>query len=134
VKRFGTQHQAGSDALLTLSAFFKVKKLYMKNGWDHKYMSVLDGIPQSTDDIWRKAMVAEYPYMLFNGYGVHNMQMMDHAYYPQSDPMYNIAGANPYKMHFYPTGNFGPNAYQEPNQKQRKNEGAGGKSKNPTKN
>lgn len=132
VKRFGTQHQAGSDALLTLSAFFKVKKLYMKNGWDHKYMSVLDGIPTSTDDIWRKAMVAEYPYMLFNGYGVHNMQMMDHAYYPQTDPMYNVAGANPYKMHFYP--NFAPNAYQEPNQKQRKNEGAGGKSKNPPKN
>jgi len=103
IKRYGAQHQAGSDALLTLSTFFKLMKSYMKNTSEQKYMNVLDGIPTHnvhSDEVWRKAM--EYPYMMFNNYGMQNMQMMEPSYFTQADTLYNNMANNPYKMHYYP--------------------------------
>jgi len=105
IRRYGAMHQAGSDALLTLSTFFKLMKSYMKNMSEQKYMNVLDGIPLHnvhSDEVWRKAM--EYPYMMFNNYGMQNMQMMEPSYFAhaQADTMYNNMANNPYKMHYYP--------------------------------
>jgi len=116
IKRFGAMHQAGSDALLTLSTFFKVMKSYLKSVSEQKYMNVLDGIPLHnvhSDEVWRKAM--EYPYMMFNNYGMQNMQMMEPSYFAQADTLYSNMANNPYKMHYYP--NYPPPSYSEPNQK-----------------
>ena len=136
VKRFGTMHQAGSDALLTLSTFFKFRKLYATNGSETKSMNILEGIPQnSTDDLWRKTLVPEYPYMMFNGYGMHNMPIMDTSYFGQTDIMYNgVTGNNAYKMpfNFYPS--YGGVGFQEVNAKPKKYDLQGGKSKNQSKN
>lgn len=125
-------HQAGSDALLTNAVFFKVKKAYMKNISDQKYINILDGIPPHSDDVWRKAMVSEYPYMMFGSYGMHNMQMMDNSYYPQNEAMYSNVANNPYKMHYYQ--NYGTNVYQDQSQKPKNYDNQGGKSKKQSKN
>jgi len=127
-------HQAGSDALLTLSTFFKFIKVYMKNSADKKYMNVLDGIPMHGDDMWKKTMVPEYPYMMFNhGYTMHNMPMMDTSYFSQAEMMYSGTVNNSlYKMHYYP--GFGGTSFQDPNQKPKKYEAPIGKTKNQSKN
>jgi len=128
LKRFGTMHQAGSDALLTLSTFFKIKKTYIKTDTENKYINVLDGISQHGDDLWRKSLVSDYNYMMYNGYSMHNMQMMDSQYYGQTEAMYNSVANNPYKMPFY--SNYTTNPYQEPAGKAKKYETSTGKAKN----
>lgn len=128
-------HQAGSDALLTLSTFYKFIKIYMKNSAEKKYMNVLEGIPLHTaDDVWKKTIVPEYPYLMFNpGFGMHNMSMMDSTYFNQADIMYNGGVNNSiYKMHYYQ--GFGGNSFQDPNQNKKKFDSAGGKMKNQIKN
>jgi len=121
-------HQAGSDALLTLSTFFKIKKGYIKTDTENKYINVLDGISQHGDDLWRKSMVSDYNYMMYNGYGMHNMQIMDSQYYGQTEAMYNTVASNPYKMQFF--SGYNTNPYQEPNPKAKKYETSTGKAKN----
>jgi len=45
VKRIGPQHQAGSDCLLTLHIFFKMKRLFFEDHIDpEKYGGVLYGL------------------------------------------------------------------------------------------
>lgn len=44
VKRSGMQHQAGSDALLTLECFFKIKSTYFKNGIPRKASNRIFGL------------------------------------------------------------------------------------------
>jgi len=45
VDRIGPQHQAGSDSLLTLHAFFKMKELFFEGHIDDdKYRGVLYGL------------------------------------------------------------------------------------------
>jgi len=45
VERIGPQHQAGSDSLLTLHTFFKMKKLFFEDYVDdEKYGGVLYGL------------------------------------------------------------------------------------------
>lgn len=45
VKRVGPQHQAGSDSLLTMAVFFKMKRLYFEDNIDdEKYCGVLYGL------------------------------------------------------------------------------------------
>jgi len=134
VKRIGTMHQAGSDALLTLSTFFKFIKIYMKNSAEKKYMNVLEGIPLHTDDLWKKA-IPDYSFMMFNhGYGMHNMPtMVENPYYNQPEVMFNGAvNNNLYKMHYY--AGYAANSFQELNQKPKKFEPQGGKPKNQSKN
>jgi len=47
VNRTGPQHQAGSDALLTAAAFFKMRKDYFESDIDdEKYMGVICGLGQ----------------------------------------------------------------------------------------
>jgi len=127
-------HQAGSDALLTLSTFFKFIKIYMKNSAEKKYMNVLEGIPLHTDDLWKKA-IPDYSFMMFNhGYGMHNMPtMVENPYYNQPEVMFNGAvNNNLYKMHYY--AGYAANSFQELNQKPKKFEPQGGKPKNQSKN
>lgn len=42
VKRIGTKHQAGSDALLTAMAFFKIKQQFFADSW-YKYSPYVEG-------------------------------------------------------------------------------------------
>jgi len=44
VKRSGIQHQAGSDALLTLECFFKIRSTYFKNGIPRKASNRIFGL------------------------------------------------------------------------------------------
>lgn len=44
VERVGTGHQAGSDSLLTLKCFNKLKQLYFKDVPVKKYAGVLFGL------------------------------------------------------------------------------------------
>lgn len=44
VKRSGMQHQAGSDALLTLACFFKIRSTYFKNGIPRKACNRIFGL------------------------------------------------------------------------------------------
>ena len=44
VKRSGMQHQAGSDALLTLACFFKIRQTYFKNGVPRKATNRIFGL------------------------------------------------------------------------------------------
>jgi CCR4-NOT transcription complex subunit 7/8 len=45
VKRIGPQHQAGSDSLLTLHTFFKMKQLFFEDQVDDdKYCGVMFGL------------------------------------------------------------------------------------------
>ena len=48
VERVGLQHQAGSDSLLTLAVFFKLKELFFEDHIDHdKFAGVLFGLGHS---------------------------------------------------------------------------------------
>lgn len=48
IDRIGPQHQAGSDSLLTASAFFKMKQVFFENNIDDdKFMGVLFGLGQN---------------------------------------------------------------------------------------
>ena len=44
IKRSGMQHQAGSDALLTLECYFKIKNTYFKNGIPRKVSNRIFGL------------------------------------------------------------------------------------------
>lgn len=45
MRRVGPQHQAGSDSLLTMAVFFKMKRLYFEDKIDNdKYCGVLFGL------------------------------------------------------------------------------------------
>jgi len=44
VSRIGTEHQAGSDSLLTAAAFFKLRKQYFRGELDDKFLGVLFGL------------------------------------------------------------------------------------------
>lgn len=47
VQRIGPQHQAGSDSLLTLNAFFKMRQKYFEDEIDDKYLGNLYGLGSS---------------------------------------------------------------------------------------
>lgn len=45
MSRIGTEHQAGSDSLLTAAAFFKLRKQYFRGELDDKkFLGVLYGL------------------------------------------------------------------------------------------
>lgn len=90
VKRIGPQHQAGSDALLTLSAFMKLKSTYLKNNIDSRYKNILYGInsPEMKSDYPAgNFMSFDYSPMMFGDYlNSMNMNMMNS--FPLPTPMY----------------------------------------------
>ena len=49
IRRIGNQHQAGSDSLLTLSSFFRLKESLLKNTNNAKYENILFGIEGESD-------------------------------------------------------------------------------------
>lgn len=59
VPRVGPQHQAGSDALLTMHTFFKLKKQYFEDEIDdEKYLGVLYGLGPSYNPSFQGASAA----------------------------------------------------------------------------
>lgn len=126
VRRIGPQHQAGSDALLTLSTYFKLRSTYFKGVPEQKHSNVLYGIgPHGTeglnDYVWQNFIVSEYPYMMYNSYGMTNMNpMMSNSYYPQNDGMYGNVNNNQYAMQYGAYNSFGSNQYMDQTQKAKK--------------
>jgi len=132
VKRIGPQHQAGSDALLTLSTYFKLMSTYLKGVPELKHSNVLYGIgPHGTeglsDYVLQNFIVSEYPYtgMMYNNYGMNTMNsmnpMMNSNYYPQADNMYSNPNTNQYNMPYGVYENYSSNPYMDaPNQKPKK--------------
>jgi len=129
VKRIGPQHQAGSDALLTLSTYFKLRETYLKKELESKYSCALHGIggdyDEPSDYVYQNYLAPDYYYMMFN-YGMNNINpMMNSNYYsPQNDGMYNnMPNGQHYNnnMNFNVFNNYGPQtSYIEPNQKAKK--------------
>lgn len=123
VKRVGPQHQAGSDSLLTLSTYFKLKITYFKGIQEQKHSNVLYGIGQDgtegvSDYVLQNFVVSEYPYMMYNSYGMGNINpMLNSNYYSQNDSMYNNLGGNQYNMSYNTYPNYPP--YLETNPKKK---------------
>jgi CCR4-NOT transcription complex subunit 7/8 len=62
VPRVGPQHQAGSDALLTMHTFFKLKKQYFEDDIDDdKYLGVLYGLGPSYNPSFQGASASAAP-------------------------------------------------------------------------
>lgn len=92
VRRVGPQHQAGSDSLLTLATYFKLKGSYLKNSLEHRHANILYGIGSHGEDgpndyIWQNFVSADYSPMMYNNYGMGGVSLMEH-YYPQPEPLY----------------------------------------------
>lgn len=111
---------------MTLSTYIKLRTTYFKGIPEQKHSNVLYGIgPHGTeglnDYVWQNFIVSEYPYMMFNSYGMSNMTpMMNQNYYSQNDNMYNNVGYNQSNMSYNPYSSFGSNPYMEPSQKSKK--------------
>lgn len=89
MKRIGPQHQAGSDALLTLSAFIKLRDSYFKGTIDPRYKNILYGInsPEMKSDYpTGNFMSFEYGPMVFGDY-VNSMNMNMNLNMMNSFPM-----------------------------------------------
>jgi len=138
VKRIGPQHQAGSDSLLTLSTFFKLRDQYFKNTAETKLSNMLYGIGGSgeefNDYLQNFINIENYP-MMFNGYHVNNLGslMNGGSYYSQADALFNNNPNNHYNMlHFNMVyNNFAPGPYiDQNNQKGKKYDQFIGKSDN----
>lgn len=92
VRRIGPQHQAGSDSLLTLATYFKLKGSYLKNAPEHRHANVLYGIGSNGDEVmndyvWQNYAPTDYSPVMYNSFGMNAPAMMD-SYYAQPDPMY----------------------------------------------
>jgi CCR4-NOT transcription complex subunit 7/8 len=123
IKRVGPQHQAGSDSLLTLSTYFKLKEVYLKNIPEQKYCNILHGIggdyyDEPADYVWQNYVVSDYHYMMYNGFGNNVNPMMSSSYYPQNDNLYNNMSSGHYNMNFNAIyNNYNQVPFMEPNQK-----------------
>jgi len=103
VRRIGPQHQAGSDSLLTLATYFKLKGSYLKNAPEHRHANVLYGIGSNdevmNDYVWQNYAPTDYSPVMYNSFGMNGAALMD-PYYAQPDPMYaahyNMAYATSY--------------------------------------
>jgi len=125
IKRIGTPHQGGSDSLLTLSTYFKLKELYFKNTPDSKFTNMLHGLKSTPDEylnpnLWYNYLMSDYPYMMMNN----NVHVMG-SYFPRTDSPfnqnYNNTGYNMgYNMGYnnYPQGNFGMDSNQRSRRKE----------------
>ena len=135
VRRIGPQHQAGSDALLTLSTYYKLRTTYLKGVPEQKHSNVLYGIGLHgseglSDYVWQNFIVSEYPYMMYNSYGMTNMNpMMSSSYYGQNDAMYSGVNNTQYNMpnmtnmsnmQYNVYNSYGSTPYMEPTQKVKK--------------
>jgi len=128
VKRIGPQHQGGSDSLLTLSTFFKLRDLYFKNNSEQKHSNMLYGIGGSgeefNDYLQNFINIENYPLMFNGGYHLNNLGSLMNGgqYYSQSDQLFNNIPNNHYNFHFNLVyNNFAPGPYMDnTNQQQQK--------------
>lgn len=91
IERFGIQHQAGSDALLTLELFFKIVRIHFFKGIPSKYYNNIFGISQ------------EGGFVHYQGGHELAMNQMNHQGYTQY-----YGGFHYYNDNFYnPMENFG---------------------------
>jgi len=106
VKRIGTPHQGGSDSLLTLSTYFKIKESYLKNTPESKYTNILFGLRSSDDEYsesaWSSYYMGDYTTMMMNNFTRPNSMHMMGNFYPTTNdaqfypsmPMHNYMGYN----------------------------------------
>jgi len=98
VERIGPQHQAGSDSLVTLAAFFKLKETYLKNGdnvlegGENIIYGIGQGFVENKDYHWN------YKYTTNNYY--------DYASNDQTSVFYNYLFMN---NPFYSQNNYNQN-------------------------
>jgi len=85
IRRTGSQHQAGSDAHLTLLAFFKMRDTYFKDGFSSKITNKIYGLSSDTG-------------------------MYHHSVYTGADYQNSIYGYN--YQQFYPNYYYGDQQYQ----------------------
>jgi hypothetical protein len=94
IKRIGSAHQGGSDSLLTLSTFFKLKELYFKNNTESKFMNELHGLKSRPEDylnpnVFYNYLVSDYPYMMMNNFHPNpNIHLLNN-FFPRSDSPFN---------------------------------------------
>jgi CCR4-NOT transcription complex subunit 7/8 len=113
VKRIGPQHQAGSDSLLTLSTFFKLRDVYFKNSNEQKHSNFLYGIGGSVEeynDYLQNFINIENNYpVMFNGYPYNQLgSLMNGSYFSQPDPFNNMPNHNNYHFVNFVYNNFPP--------------------------
>jgi len=132
VRRIGPQHQAGSDAMLTIATYLKLKGSYLKNSPDHRHANVLYGIGSNAEEVYPEYGWQNYPahtdysQVMYNGgYTMNNVAMMD-QYYPPTDSMYGGHFNMPYNA---PSYNYGHTGYMDGKSKFSKFEMYTGKAK-----
>lgn len=128
MERLGDEHQAGSDALLTLATYLKLKEKYahlITDAQNQNIIYLLDGDDEEIRDYYQDYYyLNEYPpNHFYNSYNISNIgNIMNNFYQGQNDP-YSMQGAYPnyndvlYKGLQYQNEN--PNA-QNLNQKSKK--------------
>lgn len=73
LKRVGTSHQAGSDSLLTLAVYFKLREQTLSDANESKYVNMLHGLKSNAEEymnpnLWYNYLSSDYPFMMINNY------------------------------------------------------------------
>lgn len=114
LKRSGTQHQAGSDSLLTLSAFFRLRDSFFKGKIDPKYTNTVYGIGSSQDYYVPYHNYPEQQQMVYGSYPMGLPTNMVGSFYGQQDSMFQNLSNNSYNYGF-PGLSYPQNQYVDPN-------------------
>lgn len=127
VERLGEEHQAGSDSLLTLAVFLKLKEKYphlISEAQNQNIIYMLEGDDDEMREYYQDFYyLNDYSNHFYNSYNLNNIgNIMNNFYQNQNDP-YNIQGIYPnyndllYKGFQFPNDNGN---VQNPNQKMKK--------------
>ena len=111
IKRYGHSHQAGSDSLLTLELFFKIKETSFKAGIPSKHTNKIFGLTNEGTfahaNYNNNQDVMMQNYINFNGY---HQQYYDHQQFYQQNHMFDMAYyRNQQQQPQMPPFNFYPN-------------------------
>mmetsp|Transcript_76209 Transcript_76209/g.88603 ORF Transcript_76209/g.88603 Transcript_76209/m.88603 type:complete len:370 (+) Transcript_76209:65-1174(+) len=114
IKRSGTQHQAGSDSLLTLSAYFKLRDVYFKGKIESKYVNTIYGFGNSQDYYIPYHNFQEQQQMIYSGYPM-NMPNLGGSFYGQQDTVYQGMPQNNIYNYGFPGLGYPQTQFVDPN-------------------